>query len=73
MVPFYLAVKTDGTVYAGLHKEDIYTLSNTALRLEINSEMLFGKIFTVGGSAGAYTATNNDHSDGFGNLHAKTF
>jgi hypothetical protein len=73
MNPQYLVVKTDGTVYMALRKEDLLGLTNTALRLELHPGMGFGKIFTIGGSAGAYTAANNNHTDGYNNQHAKSF
>ena len=43
MNSIFLVFKTDGTVYVSNRKEDLVTLTSTALRLELQSLPPFGK------------------------------
>jgi hypothetical protein len=71
MNSIFLVFKTDGTVYVSNRKEDLVTLTSTALRLELQSLPPFGKVCTISGS-GPYTVTSNTHHKD-GQFYAPTF
>jgi hypothetical protein len=55
--PIFISVASDGGIYASLTKGYAPTGKTIVATAEINSTLASQQIYTIGGTAGAYTAT----------------